>query len=113
MPTSSKSAIEEDPTIALVHRKQHKLAVLHESFGHLSFSILKLMARAGLIYRELANVDSPTCPGCAYGKAHRKPWWRKGVRNRKSLKIDTVPGQVVSVDRLVIPTPGFFPHTTN
>ena len=67
------------------------------------------MDRASLISQELANVDSPTCPGCAYGKAHRKPWRRKGVRNRKILKIDTVPGQVVSVDRLVIPTPGFVP----
>ena len=62
LPPSSKSAIEEDPAIALVHRKQR--------FGHLSFSILKLMACAGLIYPELANVDYPTCPGCAYGKAH-------------------------------------------
>ena len=70
LPPSSKRAIEEDPTITLVHRKQHKLAVLHERFGHLSFSILKLMARAGLISGELANVDSPMCPGCAYSKAH-------------------------------------------
>ena len=67
------------------------------------------MARAGLISRDLANVDSPTCPGCAYGKAHQKPWRRKGVRNRKSLKIATVPGQVVSVEQLVSPTPGFVP----
>ena len=109
LPPSSKRAIEEDPAIALVHRKQHKLAVLHECFGHLSFSILKLMARAGLISRELANVDSPTCPGCAYSKAHRNPWRQKGVRNHKSLKIATVPGQVVSVDQLVSPTLGFNP----
>ena len=60
-----------------------------------------------MIPRDLANVDSPTCPGCAYGKAHRKPWRRKGVRNRKSLKIATVPGQVVSVDQLVSLTQGF------
>ena len=33
----------------------------------------------------------------------------KGVRNRKILKIATVPGQVVSVDQLVSPTPGFVP----
>ena len=67
------------------------------------------MARAGLIPLELANVDSPTCPGCSYGKAHRKPWRLKGVMNCKSLNIATVPGQVVSVDQLVIPTPVFFP----
>ena len=49
LPPSSKSDIEEDFFVALVYRKQHKLALLHERFGHLSFSILKLMARAGLI----------------------------------------------------------------
>ena len=46
---SSESDIEEDPDVTLIHRKQHKLAVLYENFGHLSFSILGLMARAGLI----------------------------------------------------------------
>ena len=91
----------------LVHCKQHKIAVLHECFGHLSFSILKLMARAGLIYRELANINSPTCALCAYGKAHRKLWRQRGVRNRKILKIATVPGQAVSADQLVSPTPEF------
>ena len=42
--TSSESYIEEDPAVALVHHNQHKLALLHECFGHLSFSIIKLMA---------------------------------------------------------------------
>ena len=106
---SSESAIEEDPAIALVYCKQHKIAVLHERFGHLSFYILKLMAHSGLIYWELENVDSPTCPGCAYGKAHRSLWRRKGVGNRKILKIATVPGQVMSVDQLFSPTRGFVP----
>ena len=49
LPPSSESATEEDPDVALVHRKQYKLAILHERFRHLSFSILKLMARDGLI----------------------------------------------------------------
>ena len=106
---SSKSDIEEDPAFALVHLNQHKLAVLRERFGHLRFSILKLMDRSGLIPRKLVNVDSPTCTGCAYGKSHRKLCQLKGVRNLKILNIATVPGQVVRVDQLVSPTPGFFP----
>ena len=104
LPHSSKSDIEEYPAVALVHRKQQNLDVLHECFGHLSFSIIKLMAQSGLISRELANADSPICTGCAYGKAHCK-----GVRNRKILNVATVPGQVVIVDQLVSPTPGFVP----
>ena len=67
------------------------------------------MARAGLIPRDLATVDPPTCPGCAYGKAHKKPWRSKGIRNRKSIRKATAPGDVVSVDQLVSPTPGFVP----
>jgi hypothetical protein len=105
-PTSN---VEEDPQVAIVRRKQHRLAVIHEKFGHLSFATLKLMARAGLIPKELATVDPPTCPGCAYGKAHRKPWRRKGVKNRRTIKVATRPGHVVSVDQLISPTPGFIP----
>ena len=67
------------------------------------------MARAGFIPQELANFDSPMCPCCAYGKAYHKPWQQKGAGNRKSLKIATLPGQVVSVNQLVSPTPGFVP----
>lgn len=63
----------EDPSIAATKRNQHRLFVYHERFGHIGFARLKLLARAGLIPRELANVDAPVCPGCAYGKAHRKP----------------------------------------
>ena len=44
LPPISESDIEEDHAVALVHCKQHNLAVIHEHFRHLSFSILKLMA---------------------------------------------------------------------
>ena len=57
----------EDPSIVLTRRKQARLATIHEQLGHLSFLRLKLLARAGIIPKELSNVDPPTCPGCAYG----------------------------------------------
>jgi hypothetical protein len=99
----------EDPLVAMVKRKQSRFSTIHERLGHLSYARLKLMARAGLIPRDLANVDPPPCPGCAYGKAHRRPWRHKGIRNHKKLSTATAPGQVVSVDQLVSPTPGFVP----
>ena len=98
-----------DPALEINKRKQQRLATIHERLGHLSFSRLKLLARAGMIPRELASIDPPTCPGCAYGKAHRKPWRYKGSKNRKPIKPATRPGQVVSMDQLVSPTPGFVP----
>ena len=99
----------EDPAIQSIRTKQHRLSVLHERYGHLSFPKLRLMARSGLIPKDLANVEPPTCPGCAYGKAHRKPWRTKGTRNLRPIKPATHPGQVVSVDQLISPTPGFVP----
>jgi hypothetical protein len=99
----------EDPLVAMVKRKQSRLATIHEQLGHLSYAWLKLMARAGLIPKDLANVDPPTCPGCAFGKANRRPWRHKGIRNHKKLWVATAPGQVVSVDQLVSSTTGFVP----
>jgi hypothetical protein len=99
----------EGPNVAMFKRKQSRLATINERLGHLRYARLKLMARAGLIPKDLANVDPPTCPGCAYGKAHRRPWCHKGIRNHKKLRTATAPGQVVSVDQLVSPTPGFVP----
>ena len=92
-----------------VRKKQFRLLTIHERLGHVSFSILKLMARCRLIPQELADVDPPCCPGCAYGKAHKKPTRYKGWRNNRSIKPSTSPGGCVSVDQLVSPTPGFVP----
>ena len=92
LPSRRKIDTEEDTAVALTHHNQHKLAALCERFGHLSFFIIKLMTQGVLISRDLENVDSPTCPGCSYGKSHRKPWQQKGVRIHKSLNIATVPG---------------------
>lgn len=97
----------EDPSLLTLQKKQAKLATIHEQLGHFPFSRLLLMARAGLIPRELAKVPPPKCPGCAYGKAHRKPVRHKGTRSK--LKQATKPGEVVSMDQLISPTAGFVP----
>ena len=103
------SKLHHDADIIAMQRKKTKLLMYHEKLGHLSFTVLRLLARAGIIPRELANVDPPTCPGCAYGKAHKLKWRHKGNKNRKKIKIATAPGQVVSMDQLISPTPGFVP----
>lgn len=97
----------EDLSVVIQRRKQAELLSYHERFGHFSFPRLQLMARAGLIPKYLSKVPIPVCPGCAYGKAHRKPIRHKGKRNR--LRQATRPGEVVSMDQLVSPTSGFVP----
>ena len=62
--------LQTDPNIAATRRKQLRLLTIHETLGHLSFHVLKIMARCGIIPRDLAEVLPPACPGCAYGKAH-------------------------------------------
>ena len=103
----SPEALYEDPSIAVTRRKQSRLMTIHEKLGHYSFSQLKLLAKAGIIPRDLANVDAPACAGCAYGKQQRRPWRQKG--SRKTLRKAADPGGVVSIDQLVSPTKGFVP----
>ena len=100
---------DDDVDIVATRKKQFRLLTIHERLGHISFAKLKLMARCGIIPRELANVTAPCCPGCAYGKAHRKPTRSKGIRNIRQIKSVNAPGLCVSVDQLVSPTPGFVP----
>ena len=99
-----------NPDIEAVRRKQNKLLTIHERLGHVSFPVLKLLAKCGMIPKELENVDPPRCPGCAYGKAKRKSTGVKGWHNNKrSIKPVKYAGQCVSVDQLISPTPGFVP----
>ena len=67
--TAPPSNLTEDASLAATARKKARLFTIHEQLGHLSYSILHDMARAGLIPKDLASIDPPICPGCAYGKA--------------------------------------------
>ena len=93
----------------MVCQKQARLSTIHEQLGYPIFHRLKLLPRALIISKELDNAYAPICPGCAYGKAHHKPTRSKGAKNKKQLRTATNPGQVVSVNQLVRPTPGLIP----
>jgi hypothetical protein len=80
----------------------------HEKLGHLSFDQLIILAQQGLIPKKLAQCRIPKCPGCLYGKAHRKPWRTKA--QPKKVKVATKPGEIVSVDQMQSTTPGLVPQ---
>ena len=107
--TTPVTSIQENASIAATRRKQLCLLTIHEKLGNLSFATLKLMAWCHLIPKDLANVDLPYCPGCAYGKVHHHQWQYKYIRNRKQLRQARVPRVMVSIDQLLSPTPGFVP----
>ena len=53
----------EDPAVARVRHKQARLSNIYEQLGHLSFHRLKLLARLGIIPKELSNVYVPISTG--------------------------------------------------
>ena len=77
----------------------------HHKFGHCSPRRIQQMARDGILPRRLATCDVPVCTACLYGKATRRPWRSKLSKNHTVREVQK-PGQVVSVDQMISPTPG-------
>ena len=86
---------------------QAELLRWHQRLSHLSFKRLKLLCLIGVLPRRLAQVPTPKCLPCIYGKMTRRPWKTKSSNSRIRLTTVTQPGQCVSVDQLESPVPGF------
>ena len=104
--------VEEEEVQAKIERDEAELLQYHYRFGHASFSKLQEMARQRIIPYRLRNCRIPVCAACMYGKATKKQWRQKAPTNAKSSSTLTKPGQVVSVDQLESPTPGFVAQLT-
>ena len=85
---------------------QDELMRWHYRLNHLSLKRMFKMAKQGLLPKKILKANVPICPACQYGKMHRKPWRTKGKPSNPS-RVATEPGQIVSVDQLESPTPGF------
>ena len=94
---------DKEPTTI---RTQDELMQWHYRLNHLSFKCMIKMAKQGLLPKKILRANVPICPTCQYGKIHRMPWRTKGKPSNPS-RVATEPGQVVSVDQLESPTPGF------
>lgn len=87
------------------------LLYFHQIFGHISFQRLRAMAANGIIPKRLATCKTPACSACMFAKATRKPWRGKPrMGHQPARTLD--PGEVVSVDQMVSPTPGLIAQTT-
>ena len=84
----------------------------HHQFGRISFKRLREMAKQGIIPRWLAKVNTPVCLACEYAKATKRQWRSKTSNKEQTIQKPTKPGQVVSVDQLVSPTPGLVAQMT-
>lgn len=89
-----------------------ELLTIHHQFGHISMRKLQEMAKQGILPRRLAKCRIPTCSACLYAKATKRPWRSKPLKNGDDEAKPSKPGQVVSVDQLVSPTPGIIAQMT-
>ncbi|MFM7530824.1 MAG: reverse transcriptase domain-containing protein [Nodosilinea sp.] len=99
--------IEQDEMASKAQNAEAELLQMHYKFGHASFSKLQTMARNGILPARLSKCRVPVCAACMYGKATKRPWRSKVANNRPEAYKPTRPGEVIAVDQLKSPTPGF------
>jgi GAG-pre-integrase domain len=78
----------------------------HHRFGHASPARLQRMAKLGIIPKRLAKCPVPVCTACLHGKATKTKWRHKTANNVYPPEPPKRPGEVVSVDQMISPTPG-------
>ena len=90
-----------------------KLLQHHHSMGHLSFTKVQEMAKQGVFSSRIAKCVVPICSVCQYAKATCCQWRTKSCKNHQDVwEHPTKPGQCMSVDQLVSPTPGLIAQMT-
>ena len=92
--------------------QSEELLHYHHKLGHTGFAKLKTMARKGIIPKYLANAQTPKCMACMYSQATRKQWRTKRMKQWMDGSKAKYPGNIVSVDQLISPTPGLIAQTT-
>ena len=85
----------------------------HHNMGHFSFTKVQEMVKQGIFPSRIAKCAVLICSACQYAKATRHQWCTKSCKhNQDVIKSPTKPGQCVSVDQLVSPTPGLIAQMT-
>ena len=77
----------------------------HYRLWHLPFDRIRQLASQGQLPKHILSCKKPFWAACQYGKMTKRPWRVKGD-NKKTAKIATRPGQIISVDQLESNTPG-------
>jgi len=116
-PTNAKG--KETPSLVVSDENDRQptsdaadLLKLHHRFGHISFKRLQEMAKQGTVPMRLAKCPIPVCTACMFAKATKRKWRDKTRLAGDAVKKASRPGQVVSVDQMVSPTPGLIAQMT-
>ena len=70
------------------------------------------MAEQKVIPQRLKDIPTPACLACHYAKSNKRSWRHKPQKKYKPPPPPTLPGEVVSVDQMVSPTPGLIAYMT-
>jgi hypothetical protein len=89
-----------------------KLLRIHHRMDHAPFRKLQELAKQGALLARLKNCPIPMCTACAYGKASRKAWRGKTLKNLKTSSTHLQPGDMVLVNQMVLPIPGLVAQIT-
>ena len=90
---------------------ESELLEIHQRYGHVSFHKLVEMAKQGIINSKFQRCRIPVCSTCMFAKATRKRWRDKPITGYTTRRPNQ-PGEKVSVDQLVSPTPGLVAQMT-
>ena len=112
LPDNDPAVVLNDEEDVQGRNESAELLDYHLRFGHASFTKLQIMAMLGLIPSRLKRCRIPVCAACMYGKATKRPWRTKLPKNKDEAYQAKVPGEVVAVDQLNSPTPGFIAQLT-
>ena len=106
-PLDGKKQIQQNmiPSTAMESKEQEYLQ-LHSTLGHIHPDRMQLMVQQGTLPAKYRNCRLPFCASCAYGKSTRKPWRSHSTPNTDEASRPQRPGECVSVDQLISPTPG-------
>ena len=102
----------KDDSIDVQKSTMAEFLLLHQRMGHIPFQKMKIMARQQIIPKKFAKCPIPVCAACTYAKLTKKAWRNKPEKAYKSQSHAKGPGDVVSVDQLVSPTPGLIAQMT-
>ncbi len=91
--------IEQADLIAA--NKQAEIMRWHHRLGHLPFSQIHTLTRAGEIPKKLAKVTPPICAGCLYGAMTKVRWQNCESADEHQVFVVTWPGQCVSVNQMI------------
>ena len=105
----SKEDAQEIAYSHILSPSQQELLSWHHPLYHLPFAQLFQLVRWKILPRSILGCEAkpPLCIACQFGQAHRRPWC---VKNKVSGSIrrasKTQPGDVTSVDQIVLAQPG-------